>query len=395
MARAQAIKSAPKFSKSKLFILGAVFAVVGAIALVATFAATTGSGENAQYSTYKAWYPTSAQPTREPLRQVWDNKRANHFFAHPSWLEYHLKSLGSEDQGVEGYVATQQLPGTVPLYELNSNAPTGVPSAFDDTLYTTNETERAQAKAAQSYFTQGFTDSRIIGYIFTAQQPGTTPLYRTFSVNSSDHYYTTTTWKRDNAIKSFRQYKDQGIVGYVYTQDEKAPVNSKVTTDAALCQKFQAICHSNGFLTTAPNQYNATDQVWQSDPAANGKSYTWFGPYVPLGMSPAGASNFGALGNGFNNYRACYDLKDVSPAGQTGRVQIDVVEQIGAETRVLSSHDGVLNKALGMTGVCTHFSPILMPGSTLSGPIQFRVKVMQGTVQIRYVRLHQLSGYNQ
>src|SRR5436305_240 len=95
--------------------------------------------------------------------------------------------------------------GRAPLYRLSS-------PAGHDRLYTTSTAERDQA------LQHGFKDEGIAGYIATSQVPGTLPLYRLVKQNgaSSEHFYTDNDSERDRAISQLG-FRLEGIAGYVPT----------------------------------------------------------------------------------------------------------------------------------------------------------------------------------
>ena len=61
---------------------------------------------------------------------------------------------------------------------------------------------------------QGLHDQGIVGYIATSQQPGTQPLYRLYNPASGQHFYTISDTERQQVIQS--GYKDEGVLGYVW-----------------------------------------------------------------------------------------------------------------------------------------------------------------------------------
>jgi hypothetical protein len=79
-----------------------------------------------------------------------------------------------------------------------------------DTLLTQDGNERAAMQA------HGYRDNGIIGYIATSQAPGTQPLYQLSSADGSAHLYTTSS--SEKAQFQSQGWKDQGLVGYIYQQ---------------------------------------------------------------------------------------------------------------------------------------------------------------------------------
>lgn len=73
-------------------------------------------------------------------------------------------------------------------------------------LYTTS----ASCDTWGSFYREG-----IMGYIATTQIPGSTPLYRSYFPNLNDHFYTTSQTEHTNAVAAGHQAR--GIAGYVFT----------------------------------------------------------------------------------------------------------------------------------------------------------------------------------
>src|ERR1035441_5674651 len=79
-----------------------------------------------------------------------------------------------------------------------------------DHFYTTSTSERDNAVADDGYHFEG-----IASYVYDAQQAGTAAFYRLFSPGSGDHFYTTSTTERDNAVTN-DGYRSEGVACYVY-----------------------------------------------------------------------------------------------------------------------------------------------------------------------------------
>ena len=79
-----------------------------------------------------------------------------------------------------------------------------------DTLLTQTSNERS---AMQSH---GYSDNGIMGYIATSQAPGTQPLYRLSSPDGSAHFYTTSGSEKSQFQS--QGWKDEGIIGYICQQ---------------------------------------------------------------------------------------------------------------------------------------------------------------------------------
>ncbi|EED85182.1 predicted protein [Postia placenta Mad-698-R] len=79
-----------------------------------------------------------------------------------------------------------------------------------DHFYTTNHTEM---EAAVTFF--GYTSQGNAGWVFTTQVGATIPLYRLYNGANADHFYTTNETERDTAVSQDR-YVFQSIAAYVY-----------------------------------------------------------------------------------------------------------------------------------------------------------------------------------
>ena len=109
-----------------------------------------------------------------------------------------------------GYVATNDGAGEVALYEY-ANSKHGY-------YYTTN-----QSSAPTGYSLAGNVSglgAGIVGYVMTAQQPGTEPFYWMDEPGYSgnvDYFYTTNVDERSGALDSFFGYEDLGINSWLFT----------------------------------------------------------------------------------------------------------------------------------------------------------------------------------
>jgi hypothetical protein len=109
---------------------------------------------------------------------------------------------GYQMQGVAGYLVGKQAGGkTAPLYAMSH--------ANSDFFYTTDANERQQAIQA------GWTDNGIIGYIATNQQTGTVPMYRMTGPNNLNFYTSDPT---EHAQAASQGWHDVGVVGYIWSK---------------------------------------------------------------------------------------------------------------------------------------------------------------------------------
>lgn len=109
---------------------------------------------------------------------------------------------GYQMQGVAGYLVGKQTgTKTAPLYAMTH--------ANGDYFYTTDANERQQAIQA------GWTDNGIIGYIATNQQTGTVPMYRMTGPNGLNFY---TSDPNEHAQAATQGWHDVGVVGYIWSK---------------------------------------------------------------------------------------------------------------------------------------------------------------------------------
>lgn len=112
--------------------------------------------EGAQYGYYAEnpqyfYLQTSGEASHVPLYRCWSSwvpQTGDHFLSTDPGCE------GSTFEGVQGYIATSQLPGTVPLYRLYN-------AGLQDTFHTIDANEANYAAAWYGYVHQGIT-----GYVY-------------------------------------------------------------------------------------------------------------------------------------------------------------------------------------------------------------------------------------
>ncbi|RII26043.1 MAG: hypothetical protein CXR30_16920 [Geobacter sp.] len=103
-------------------------------------------------------------------------------------------------EGIQCYVAAVALANHHPLYRSWDGS---------DHFYTSSKAEYDGLPA--KYRKEG-----IACYVATTKIPGHTELYRLYNGNIDDHFYTTSSGEKDNAVK-FGGYKYEGVTGYVAT----------------------------------------------------------------------------------------------------------------------------------------------------------------------------------
>ncbi|KIJ46797.1 hypothetical protein M422DRAFT_249532 [Sphaerobolus stellatus SS14] len=140
----------------------------------------------------------------------------NYFFI--DWTDSFLVNTGhfahyathSEDvtnMGVKAYMFTTQQPGTVPLF---SFVRSGV-----DRMFLLALADGSAPPAPAGYVADNSVQTNnTAGYVYPSQICGSIPLYHLFSADIVDHLYTTDQVEKE-ALLSFNNYTDQGIIAYV------------------------------------------------------------------------------------------------------------------------------------------------------------------------------------
>ena len=115
-----------------------------------------------------------------------------------------------------------------------------------DHFYTTSTTERDNTVANDGYHYEG-----IASYVYDVQQAGTAAFYRLFSPGSGDHFYTTSTIERDNAVTN-DGYNSEGVACYVYDSPPSGPNGS-----AAFWRLFSPGSGDHFYTTSTTERDNA------------------------------------------------------------------------------------------------------------------------------------------
>jgi subtilisin family serine protease len=134
-------------------------------------------------------------PLDVPLYRFSATNPTRHFYT-TNYAES-VNAPGYIYNGVQCYVYSSQVAGTVPLYRFHALNPVRY-------FYTTNWNEGAGLA--------GYTYNGPAGYIFPSQASGTMPLYRFHALNPLRHFYTTN-W---NEGASATEFAYDGPQGYVY-----------------------------------------------------------------------------------------------------------------------------------------------------------------------------------
>jgi hypothetical protein len=111
-----------------------------------------------------------------PLFRYWNPYNTDHFYT-TNWNELGNGRYGWSLEGIQCYVAPQQVPGMVPLYRYWN-------SAIGDHFYTTNWNELGGGR-------YGWSLEGVQGFVYTSPAPNRVPLYRYWNAAVGDHFYTT------------------------------------------------------------------------------------------------------------------------------------------------------------------------------------------------------------
>jgi uncharacterized protein YkwD len=132
---------------------------------------------------------------RTPLKRFWSGNWTDHLYQLPV-MDNNGLNAGYCYERDEGWVYSNQVPGTVPLYRFWHGGQT-------DHFYSQSYSEGVNA---------GYAYEGVSGYVANYQQPGTVPLYRFWRGDIYDHFYGTNYWEGVNA-----GYAYEGVAGYVWT----------------------------------------------------------------------------------------------------------------------------------------------------------------------------------
>lgn len=113
----------------------------------------------------------------------------NHFYTASTFERDAIQKFGYQSEGIACYVFDHQVSDTIPLYRF------------------------------------GYGSEGSAFYVYQYNVSGTNPLYWLFSSQIGDHFYTISTFERDDAIANYG-YTSKGIAGYVF--DSQIPGTTKL-----------------------------------------------------------------------------------------------------------------------------------------------------------------------
>ncbi|WP_264793678.1 hypothetical protein [Aureispira anguillae] len=132
------------------------------------------------------------------------NDGNNHLTLSMKQENYSVSSrYGYVKEGIIGYVFKKQIPNTVPLTRFYSQD-------YSDHFYTASSLEIDHVNNnLKTYKNEG-----VIGYVYLTPVQGTVPVHR-FNLPGEDHFYTTSEYE-SNHVKKTGSYTSEGISCWVY-----------------------------------------------------------------------------------------------------------------------------------------------------------------------------------
>ena len=117
---------------------------------------------------------------------------------------------GCINKGIIGYVYSNKQENNKPLYRLWS-------AQYNNNFYTTNETEKNNA-LANGWFLVGNTSGGVVGYLPTSNLKNTKALYRLQNIKSLNKIDRTlvSELNKKGYLLTTGSYKEEGIIGYIY-----------------------------------------------------------------------------------------------------------------------------------------------------------------------------------
>jgi hypothetical protein len=109
----------------------------------------------------------------------------------------------------------------------------------------------------------GWRDEGVEGYIFAAPQPGTTPIYHLYNVNSGSHLFTESLSQKNDIVRTFPTvWREDGLLGYAYAFSQQGVVTVATSRRAAsgeqAASQFSPISTETARAATLPGDESAT-----------------------------------------------------------------------------------------------------------------------------------------
>jgi hypothetical protein len=156
-------------------------------------------------------FPVFAESKLVPLHHLYHFSSADSFYTANEYEKDIFQSMDYIYLDVEGYVFSEQVVGTVPLYRMWNKEE-------EDHFYTISEDEKDSLQDAYEKDGKGWKYEKVEGYVYSEKVPGTVPLYRLWKAQDADHAYTIDQDELENYLAE--GYKSEGkFAGYVYFED--------------------------------------------------------------------------------------------------------------------------------------------------------------------------------
>lgn len=154
--------------------------------------------------------PPAATPAsaRVPLYRLVAASSTDHLYTTSPQERDKAQSEGYKLEGVAGMVASTQVPGSEPLYRLVRLAPGNKVEHF----YTTSAAERDNAVK-----TYHFREEGVAGYVAGSQVPGTVPLERLQDPRTGAYLFTESSQEANRAASAYH-YQKEGVCCYLWQQ---------------------------------------------------------------------------------------------------------------------------------------------------------------------------------
>ena len=146
--------------------------------------------------------PSTGTSAHVPLYRADNAQTGQHLYSTNQSEISSVQGQGWTSVGTVGYIASAQAPGTTALYRLVGGN--------GDHLYTTDANEK------NTLISQGWKDEGVVGYVATSQQPGTLPLVRMVNSKTGQHFYSANAQEVTEAT-THQGYRQEIVVGYVWT----------------------------------------------------------------------------------------------------------------------------------------------------------------------------------
>jgi len=138
-----------------------------------------------------------------PLLRVYNQQAGWHLYTTDQNEVDQIVPNGWRLEGTAGWIFLRSVAGTTPLYRRYRQSD-------GDHFYTISKDE-----ADRAIFTYGYRDEGIVGFVATQEVPGTRP-FRRFNHSKFGHFYTADVNDAATAVQKVG-YVEEGLAGYIWT----------------------------------------------------------------------------------------------------------------------------------------------------------------------------------